>query len=216
MCDNKRMSNISTNVDIDLGDDFVTQKSAASLLLSIAKFLLFNRNQIPFVYETFHFMTKKLESARSTCDENGVSNTFVKNYAIERQRDIAIQTYRKFNEISDVSWMKFIAFHCWLTYWKRLILKVILESFEKNEMEQAIIIFGATTFTSKEAFIVNLPTVSRNHYAANHPNSTEKITRKVIRYWILCNIFLNFDITFYISLCQQVDSHFEKLLRCEL
>lgn len=105
MCDNKKISNISTNVDIDLGNDFVTQKSAASMLLSITKFLLFNRNQIPFVFETFFYMTKKLEKARSTCCETGVSNTYVRNYAIERQRDIAIQTYRKFNEISDVSSM---------------------------------------------------------------------------------------------------------------
>lgn len=106
MCDSKKTSNISTNVDVDLGDDFVTQKSTATLLLSIAKFLLFNRNQIPFVYETFNYMTKRLESMRTSSDENDISNTFVKNYAIERQRDIAIQTHRKFNEISDVSTMK--------------------------------------------------------------------------------------------------------------
>lgn len=100
----RRKSDITTNVDINLGNDFVTNKAAVNVLLSIAKFLLFNRNQIPFVYETFHFMTKKLEKAKSM--QHGpdvIGSSFVRSYAMERQRDIAIQTYRKFNEISDVS-----------------------------------------------------------------------------------------------------------------
>lgn len=104
MCENKNKCNRSTNVDINLDNDFVTNKTAANMLLSIAKFLLFNRNQIPFVYETFHYMIKKLETAKSM--QNGDSSShssFVRNYAMERQRDIAIQTYRKFNEMSNVS-----------------------------------------------------------------------------------------------------------------
>lgn len=101
---NKRKLDVTTNVDINLGDDFVTKKAAVNVLLSIAKFLLFNRNQIPFVYETFHFMTKKLEKAKSMQNgQNAIGNSLVGSYAMERQRDTAIQTYRKFNEISDVS-----------------------------------------------------------------------------------------------------------------
>lgn len=103
MSANKRKSDITTNVDINLGNDFVTNQTAVNVLLSIAKFLLFNRNQIPFVYETFHFMTKKLEKAKTMQNgKNAICNSFVRSYAMERQRDIAIQTHRKFNEISDV------------------------------------------------------------------------------------------------------------------
>lgn len=105
MCDYKKKSDITTNVDIHLGNDFVTNKAAVNVLLAIAKFLLFNRSQIPFVYETFYYMANKLEKAKSMHNKSGenVCNTFVKSYAMERQRDIAIQTYRKFKEISDVS-----------------------------------------------------------------------------------------------------------------
>lgn len=104
MCENNRKSKITTNVDINLGSDFVTNETAVNMLLSIAKFLLFNRNQIPFVYETFYYMTKKLETAKSMQNgENAICNSFVRSYTMDRQRDIAIQTYRKFNEITDVS-----------------------------------------------------------------------------------------------------------------
>lgn len=103
MSENKKKNHITTTVDINLGNDFMTDKIAANVLLSIVKFLLFNRNQIPFVYETFHYMTKQLVKARAENSENSECKSFVRNYAIERQRDIAIQTHRKFSEISDVS-----------------------------------------------------------------------------------------------------------------
>lgn len=185
MCENKNKCNRSTNVDINLDNDFVTNKTAANMLLSIAKFLLFNRNQIPFVYETFHYMIKKLETAKSM--QNGDSSShssFVRNYAMERQRDIAIQTYRKFNEMSNVSvqWQPLIELALFIpTITSFFSLQAILNSFDKYEIEQATILFGATPFTAKEAFIVNLPNVAKNHFASNHPNSMETISRKVIR-----------------------------------
>lgn len=188
MCDRKKINNISANVDIDLANDYVTQKSTATLLLSIVEFLLFNRNQIPFVYQTFNYMTKRLEKAKSAHNENDANKTFIKNYALERQRDVAIQTYRKFNEISDVSQTNAnVLYNKKYKSLQKIIkilfafVKVLIKSFEKHEMEQAIIMFGATTFTSKEAFIINLPPVSKDHFAANHPNAAEIITRKVIR-----------------------------------
>lgn len=64
-------------------------------------------------------------------------------------------------------------------------LQLISKVFENNEIAQAIVMFGATTFTSKEAFIVNLPSISKNHFAANHPHSSDVISRKVLRYEIL-------------------------------
>lgn len=189
MCENKKKNNTTTNVDINLGNDFVTNKTAANMLLSIAKFLLFNRNQIPFVYETFYYMAKKLEAAKATQTEDAVcgSSSFVRSYAMDRQRDVAIQTYRKFNDISHVSSHAFVL-HLKLVSSAKLLKcpfyclsQALSNSFDKYEIEQAIFLFGATPFTAKEAFTVNLPNVMRNHFAANHPNSTETISRKVIR-----------------------------------
>lgn len=59
--------------------------------------------------------------------------------------------------------------------------QVLNKSFDRCDFEQAIIMFGATPFTAKEAFFINLPFVTRNHFAANHLDSTETISRKVIR-----------------------------------
>lgn len=59
--------------------------------------------------------------------------------------------------------------------------QVLISSFDKCDIDQAIIMFGATPFTTKEAFFVHLPTVTRNHFAANHPDAAETICRKVIR-----------------------------------
>lgn len=50
------------------------------------------------------------------------------------------------------------------------------------EIEQAVIVFGATSFTAKEAFVVNLPEVCANHLPENHTDSPQIITRKVLMY----------------------------------
>lgn len=59
---------------------------------------------------------------------------------------------------------------------------MIKNTFTKSEIEQAIIVFGPTTFTAKEAFFINFPSVSTDHYADNHTDSSQ-ITRKVIMYY---------------------------------
>lgn len=47
-------------------------------------------------------------------------------------------------------------------------------------MEQAAIVFGATIFTAKEAFVINLPSIAKHHLPENHLDSLQTITRKVI------------------------------------
>lgn len=84
-------------VNLNLENAIVTHEAAAIISVSILDFLLFNRNQIPFVYEMFENMVNMLEKMKAT------STVDVKNYAIERQRDIAIFTRNKINEIRQVS-----------------------------------------------------------------------------------------------------------------
>lgn len=57
-----------------------------------------------------------------------------------------------------------------------------MKSFKKHEIEQAVVVFGATIFTAKEAFVINLPAISKKHFVENHPESSQAITRKVIMY----------------------------------
>lgn len=89
---------IVAKVDINL-DAIITYKTCCRLLLSIIEFLSFNRNQIPMVYETFSHMALNLEKLAK---ENAATCTEVKDFALERQRELAIQTSRKFRDIGDV------------------------------------------------------------------------------------------------------------------
>lgn len=61
-----------------------------------------------------------------------------------------------------------------------LIFQIVAKACKFIEIEQAIICFGATIFTLKEAFVVNLPRVSNRHSIENHDDSPQTITRKVI------------------------------------
>lgn len=103
---------IATSLDINLDNVIVTYKTSARVLLSIIEFLSYNRNQIPLVYETFNHMVHNLEKHPN---DEGDSEIGVNDLAVERQREIAIRTNRKFHEISDVSlngrFHLFIQFH---------------------------------------------------------------------------------------------------------
>jgi hypothetical protein len=97
---NKIWNKIIANVDIDLSDMVVTYKTVTRILISIIEFLSFNRQQIPMVFESFNHLVIKLEH-----QPNSDVDTFsaVKNFALERQKELAIKTNQSFREISDVS-----------------------------------------------------------------------------------------------------------------
>lgn len=57
---------------------------------------------------------------------------------------------------------------------------MLLKSFKNHEFSQGIIIFGATIFTAKEAFVINLPDTSKNHLPENHLDAVPSVIRKVI------------------------------------
>lgn len=94
-----RKTNNKTIVNLNLENTIITHETAAIISVSILDFLLFNRNQIPFVYEMFENMVNMLEKLKPT------NTVDVRNYAIERQRDVAISTRNKINEIRQVSKM---------------------------------------------------------------------------------------------------------------
>lgn len=95
-----KICNKTTNVDIDLNSAVVTYKTVARILLSVVEFLSYNRNQIPLVYETFNKMVKDLEK---TMCRPAQTNFSVNNFTVERQRNLAIQTNKKFDELSNAS-----------------------------------------------------------------------------------------------------------------
>lgn len=93
--------NVAT-IDINLDDMVVTYRTVTRVVMSIVEFLSFNRQQIPMVYETFNHLTNKLENRLKT-KANQADCTEVKNFALERQQELAIKTNQQFRDISDVS-----------------------------------------------------------------------------------------------------------------
>lgn len=92
--------NSQARIDIDLDNAILTYKTVSRIFLSVVEFLSYNRNQIPLVYGTFNNMVQNLEKAIAG---ESVTGTSVKNFTLERQRDLAIRTNKKFQEIFDVS-----------------------------------------------------------------------------------------------------------------
>lgn len=89
---------VTTDLDINLGNILITSNGAAHMCLSIIEFLLFYRNQIPFVYDTLCHMVNKFEK-----NKTGNHDDTVKNYALDRHRKKATRTIHTFSEISDVN-----------------------------------------------------------------------------------------------------------------
>lgn len=104
----KRCNN-QTRIDIDLNNTILTYKTVSRIFLSVVEFLSYNRNQIPLVYGTFNNMVQNLEKA--TANES-ITGTSVKNFTLERQRELAIRTNKKFQEIFNVSQTNDIRYSC--------------------------------------------------------------------------------------------------------
>lgn len=169
-------SKISAEIDINLENEVITYKSLARALLSIVEFLSFNRNQIPLVYQTFNHLTSALE--KRIPNDDSESDYGVHDLALERQRNLAISTNRKFKEMNDVN--PSAISHRIIFTQLLLHFQVIIKSFKTFEIEQSVILFGATPFTAKEAFIVNLPSIAEAHLPENHLDSLQRITRKIV------------------------------------
>lgn len=138
-----------TNIEI------ISNKTQAFMLIAIIEFLSFQRNQIPFVYETYKYMVNKFRKNYECVDEADWNN-----HILDKKRNSAIETLDSLTDIT----------------------KNILTEFSQNHniINEAMIIFGASIFSPKEAFIVKLPEVTKNHFHDNHSSSTPLTIKKMI------------------------------------
>lgn len=136
-------------IDVNFDVSVITRETTAKMLSAIAEFLAFNRNQIPFVYQTFQFMVEKVMKLEPSDDWN--------NFHIEHQRAVAQSTLQYFN----------------------LLRKRIMNTLSSIEIAQALFVFGSTSTTPKEAFIIKFPPINDNHYAKNHLDSDMCLVRNI-------------------------------------
>uniref|UniRef100_A0A8W7Q552 MAD2L1-binding protein n=1 Tax=Anopheles coluzzii TaxID=1518534 RepID=A0A8W7Q552_ANOCL len=149
------------SISIELDTPLITQGCASRIVRTIVELLLYNRTQIPFPYTTFRAMVKKLESAEPTDATHSVAEL-----RIQKQREKAQHVVQCVEMLFDT------------------IEKILSNHPPIGEL---MIVFGKTIYTAKEAFIITLPAIDRNHIGENHQRSLEKVLRKIGLQLTLCD-----------------------------
>lgn len=83
-------------IDIEFTASIVTSTTVGSLFAAILDLLLFHRNQIPFVYNTFKYMVEKFEAL----DGEDVE---WQHYLVDRERKLASKTLHNVKMLKKVS-----------------------------------------------------------------------------------------------------------------
>lgn len=101
--ENEKIGKIVAQMDINLDDMIVTYRTVTRVLMSMIEFLSFNRHQIPMVFETFTHLTSNLE--KQQLQQNSDDCPEMKNFALDRQRELVITTNQNFRDMSNVRQM---------------------------------------------------------------------------------------------------------------
>lgn len=134
---------------IPLPVDVVTGETCSRIVQQVIEVLLYQRNQIPFCYDTFRTIVAKF-GKRETGEEPDW-----KDYQLVKQRDAAIDALSRikllFKELPKVT----------------------------SQGSSLMILFGSTVYTAKEAFQVNLPPVNPDHHPDIHRPALETALKQL-------------------------------------
>lgn len=146
-------------LDIEIKLDVNTEESSSKALQTIIQVLLFQRSQIPFCYEVFQAIVKKLKKELAEIDSSKW-----KNYQLTKQREIA------FNLLCDI----------------QTLFREVTEIAKRSDHDiRAMVLFGSTLYTAKEAFIIKIPKANRKHYPQHHRQRLESALKLLTRQLIL-------------------------------
>ncbi|XP_075147252.1 uncharacterized protein LOC142221419 [Haematobia irritans] len=153
---------IQLNLDIDV--DVLTVESIAEIVNTILKALLYQRNQIPFVYETYKYYVGNWLKNGNRQENFGE----IASFQLQRQRDHATDTYDSINAMKDV----------------------INETFKWRTIKTLRFLFGGTVFTPKESYTVHIPCndIMIDHSSENHRIHPSKLNG------ILLSLLTNHDL----------------------
>ncbi|XP_055588684.1 uncharacterized protein LOC129741012 [Uranotaenia lowii] len=149
-------------LEIPLHLDVVTSESCSRILQVIIENLLYQRNQIPFAYETFRTLITKMTDQESQDDNETMSWN---NYQLIKQRDLAKKSLQNIKDV--------------FTNSTQLIEQV-------HQILQMKFIFGSTIYTAKEIFTIKMPKIDRNHYPQHHRQRLEAALKILAMQLTLC------------------------------
>lgn len=146
-------------LDIEINLDVNTEESGSRALQTIIQVLLFQRSQIPFCYEIFQTIVNKLKTELA-----GIDSSKWKNYQLAKQREVAISL------LGDI----------------QALFKEVTEIVKRSDHDiRAMVLFGSTLYTAKEAFIINIPMADKRHYPQHHRQRLEPALKHLTRQLIL-------------------------------
>ncbi|XP_058118663.1 uncharacterized protein LOC131285936 [Anopheles ziemanni] len=162
-------------INIVLDVPLITQKCASRILRTIVEVSMFQRNQIPFVYEIFCGQITKWDSpTENTASDDDASVPKMRSMHLTKQRTKARETLTSTQVLFDT------------------VDKIITEH---STVREVMILFGKTIYTAKEAIIVNLPSINTNHVGQNHRNGMSQNLREIAKTLSLSNeIFDNMQV----------------------
>lgn len=85
-------AHLSSVVDIPIHCPIVTAQTVSSIVAAVLDLLLFERKQIPLVYQTFKFMVEKFTAEKPGSGHGGGDSGDWDDYLVERVRNDAVQT----------------------------------------------------------------------------------------------------------------------------
>ncbi|XP_039428991.1 uncharacterized protein LOC120412552 [Culex pipiens pallens] len=139
-------------MDVPLSVDVVTGETCSRAVQKVIEVLLYQRNQIPFCYDTFRTIVAKFVKKEAT--QEGEDPDW-KDYRLVKQRDAAVDTLDRirqlFKELPTVT----------------------------SQGSSVLLLFGSTVYTAKEAFQVNLPPVNPDHHADLHRPALETALKQL-------------------------------------
>lgn len=94
---------IKTNLDLHIEVDVLTTGAVAEVVNGILESLLYQRNQIPFVYKTYrYYVNKWLEQDGNQSNTNG-NDPGIHSFQMQRKRQLATSTKEAISGMIEVS-----------------------------------------------------------------------------------------------------------------
>ncbi|XP_058982860.1 uncharacterized protein LOC131804272 [Musca domestica] len=150
-------SRVELNLFLEV--DILTAGTIAEVINSVLESLLYQRNQIPFVYKTYRYYVNKWnDDDEQQEDMEQLDN--VKNFQVQRQRNLAKSTK------DSISAMR----------------EAINDTFRRTAVKSLRFLFGGTPFTPKESYTIHIPieNVLTNHDWEQHRIEAQKLNETLI------------------------------------
>ncbi|XP_037814503.1 uncharacterized protein LOC119605459 [Lucilia sericata] len=151
---------LKKQLDLYIEVDVLTAGTTAEVVNAILESLLYQRNQIPFVYKTYRYYVNKWleqEQKQSKLD-NEICG--VQSFQVQRKKQQATATKEAISAMRET----------------------IKKAFEKKPIKSLRFLFGSTIFTAKECYTLHIPTenIAMNHFHDHHSISPAKLNQTLL------------------------------------